>query len=150
MVSTAIKGIAANQPISDNYGPYFTKADREDRRMKLKGRYWFHCTCDACTNDWPKLHDSLVEIEPKNSEETKALKKLQSMDPLYFDTAMKAMEAGKPKIAIELFKKYVQESETILANHKTSSFYPYKTVLLAQEGLKLCLCSLGSVHFADK
>lgn len=150
MITTAIKSIEANQPIFDNYGPQFIKTDRDDRRFKLSGRYWFHCTCNACINDWPILQKmNSMEIIPNTKEEKCALKSLKQIEPLYFETAMKAMELGKPETAIELLKKFIQEAEKILESHKDSSMYPYKTVMLAEQAIQLCYCSLGSVHFAQ-
>lgn len=153
MIIQAIKGIQPDQPIYDNYGPLFTKMERKDRLRNLLGRYWFTCECVACQKNYPLLIQFPVEIvETENDlEERRALKKLINLDKLYFDEGVKAMESGKPRVAIELYRQYIQEYEalTVLQEGKFAN-NPYKTVLLVQEGLKLCLCSLGSVHFTGE
>lgn len=153
MIVQAIKGINAEKPIHDNYGPLFTKMERRDRIRNLLGRYWFNCNCIACEKNYPLLIQFPIEItESENElEERKAIKKLLSLDKMYFDEGMKAMESGKPRAAIEMYRKYVEEYEslTILQEGKFAN-NPYKTVLLVQEGLKLCLCSLGSTYVSEE
>lgn len=147
LIVTAVRNIAANCPIYDNYGPQFIRTGRDDRRLQLNGRYWFYCLCEACENDWNTLPNLMVEIEPKNTEEEKALTKLQDLESV-FDHATKAMGAGLPEKAIELLIQYKKEAESVLSPHKTAGFYPYKTIVLAEQALQLCYCSLGSVYFA--
>lgn len=90
-----------------------------------------------------------IELEPKTPEETQALKKLQKLEPL-FEEAVKLMESGNPENALECLNKYIGESEILLGPHKDSSFFPYKTVVLANQAMQLCYCSLGTVHLAIK
>lgn len=149
LVATATKSIAANQPICDNYGPNFIKVSRDDRRLKLNGRYWFHCSCEACVNNWETLAKLGVNEQPKTAEQEQALAKLQKMEPI-FEEAVKMMESGQPEGALKCLINYVQEAECILSSHKDSSFYPYKTMVLAHQAMNLCYCSLGTVHLAPK
>lgn len=153
MIIQAIKGIPADHPISDNYGPLFTKMELPDRQKQLFCRYWFRCECPACQLNYPLLSQFPVEIDAclSTPEETKALKILSTLEKLYFDEGMKAMETGKPHAAIELYKRYIEEYEALTeltqGRFKKS---PFKTMLLAQEGIKLCLCSLGSVFITGE
>ncbi|CAL8071023.1 unnamed protein product [Orchesella dallaii] len=145
MYIQTIKGLDANKPIHDNYGPMFTKVERAQRLKSLKGRWWFNCFCIACKEDWPLLKTLPTEFDPSKKEEKKALKRLMALDQKYFDDGMKAMELGSPVAAIEFFKLYVEEAEAILRFLPKANFTPYKNLLLAYEGIKLCLCSVGSV-----
>uniref|UniRef100_A0A1B0CWH5 MYND-type domain-containing protein n=1 Tax=Lutzomyia longipalpis TaxID=7200 RepID=A0A1B0CWH5_LUTLO len=49
--------IAAGQAVTENYGPVFTKQNLLQRQRNLRSRYWFHCECLSCREDWQKLED---------------------------------------------------------------------------------------------
>ena len=52
-----IKTIRKGEEIFENYGPLFFHSRRSDRRERLKKQYWFDCSCAACEDDWPLLHE---------------------------------------------------------------------------------------------
>ncbi|ODN03685.1 SET and MYND domain-containing protein 4 [Orchesella cincta] len=147
MFIQTIKSVDANKPIHDNYGPMFTKTGRDQRLKSLKSRWWFPCFCIACKEDWPLLATLPTEFDPKEGEEKKIIKKLMALDQKYFDDGMKAMEVGKPLAALEFFKSYVEEAEALL--RLVPKYLPYKNLLLVQEGIKLCLCSLGTIFVSS-
>lgn len=61
VVTRAIRNIKAGEMIGENYGPLFTQKNKEERQRILNEQYWFSCTCEACSNDWPNLAEMLVE-----------------------------------------------------------------------------------------
>uniref|UniRef100_A0A1B0CYM5 Uncharacterized protein n=1 Tax=Phlebotomus papatasi TaxID=29031 RepID=A0A1B0CYM5_PHLPP len=54
---TALRPIAAGNAVTENYGPVFTKQDGRQRQRNLRSRYWFHCECLSCRENWPKLEE---------------------------------------------------------------------------------------------
>ncbi|KAK0167064.1 hypothetical protein PV327_004508 [Microctonus hyperodae] len=60
IVLRAIRPLKPGEVIAENYGPIFTKRSLKERCRSLAGRYWFRCTCRACTENWP-CFDNLIE-----------------------------------------------------------------------------------------
>lgn len=58
----AVKNIAVNDVIGENYGPLFTQVARDERRQQLKSQYKFDCICTPCQDDWPKFEDMDTEV----------------------------------------------------------------------------------------
>ncbi|CAG7837001.1 unnamed protein product [Allacma fusca] len=160
MIVESIQKIKKGQSISDNYGPYFTKITSEDRQYRLKGRYWFDCACLACKENWPCLNEFPMELEGRNKAENQILARLQKLDKTYFDKAVQIMQTGNAIVASEYLKKYLDECGTLIQDlkgmnkdecnkdGKIRQFF-YKTFYLAQEALKLCLSSDGSVYLTE-
>ncbi len=136
--------IPTGSPITDNYGPIFTKFRKEERKHKLRGRYWFQCACQACTEDWQLLEDLPTEIQPTDAKERKAQSQLENLLSNYFEKALELMDQGKGLFAIQLLKKYLDEAEPLVGS--IPNFCPYKTIQLAQEALKICMAAKGTVH----
>lgn len=59
-----MKPIAAGELIAENYGPIYTQVERETRRVQLKTRYWFDCSCIPCREDWPLFEAMTMETLP--------------------------------------------------------------------------------------
>ena len=146
MTIVSMQKIREGEPITDNYGPLFTKMCRKERLYKLEGRYWFKCSCSACVEDWPTYENMPAEVSPKNEEERDALQKLQKLDDMFYEDGLKAMEKGHVKDAIERFSKYLNEFESF--KNSVASVGPYRTFHLVQDALKLCLPSneIGRAH----
>lgn len=53
----AIKDMKKDEMVAENYGPIFTRAEREERQKTLKDQYWFTCECIACTENWPTFEE---------------------------------------------------------------------------------------------
>lgn len=51
----AVRPLSPGEVVADNYGPVFTMRKRDERQKSLAGRYWFHCACTSCCENWPKL-----------------------------------------------------------------------------------------------
>lgn len=47
--------------VAENYGPIFTEIKKDNRQRVLKEQYWFDCTCEACSNDWPTISEMYQE-----------------------------------------------------------------------------------------
>jgi SET and MYND domain-containing protein len=58
IVLQALRPLETGECVSENYGPTFTKRPLAFRQKTLATRYWFKCSCQACTEDWP-TYDSL-------------------------------------------------------------------------------------------
>lgn len=54
---TALRPIEEGNAVTENYGPVFTKQDGRQRQRNLRSRYWFHCECLSCRENWPKLEE---------------------------------------------------------------------------------------------
>ncbi|XP_063988107.1 SET and MYND domain-containing protein DDB_G0273589-like isoform X2 [Diachasmimorpha longicaudata] len=59
IVIRATRPLKPGEVIAENYGPIFMKRSLKERQRVLSGRYWFKCTCRACTEDWPQF-DGLI------------------------------------------------------------------------------------------
>ncbi|KAE8737225.1 hypothetical protein FOCC_FOCC017313, partial [Frankliniella occidentalis] len=57
IVMTATRPLAQGDVVAENYGPIFTKRTLQQRQRTLNSRYWFHCTCTACAEDWPLMEE---------------------------------------------------------------------------------------------
>lgn len=167
MVITSSRSIRRGQMIAENYGPIFTHKHRMDRQRSLQGRYWFQCQCPACREDWP-VYDSMPEMEQAltccpmcrgavtsvNSSYARCLKckkqsswevirrPVQEVTTLY-QTAMRIMDQGQIEKAIELMSLYIELIESLVEDQ------PIRELYLAQEALRLCLGTFGTIYSAD-
>ena len=57
MIAVTVRTVKAGEKVGENYGPLFQETEREERRRSLEKQYWFHCTCDACTLEWPTMSE---------------------------------------------------------------------------------------------
>lgn len=48
-----MRPVEKERVVGDCYGPAYEKFDRDERRRRLRARYWFECECEACLRDWP-------------------------------------------------------------------------------------------------
>uniref|UniRef100_A0A0C9Q6Y6 Smyd4_0 protein n=1 Tax=Fopius arisanus TaxID=64838 RepID=A0A0C9Q6Y6_9HYME len=64
IVIRATRPLKPGEVVAENYGPIFTKRNLKERQRVLNGRYWFKCTCRACTQDWPDF-DGLIDYSPR-------------------------------------------------------------------------------------
>lgn len=56
-VVRAIRGIAAGEELCDNYGALYPVMDKPSRHAHLQKQYYFTCSCEACTKNWPMYMD---------------------------------------------------------------------------------------------
>ncbi|XP_024936380.1 SET and MYND domain-containing protein 4 isoform X2 [Cephus cinctus] len=69
VVVRALRFIRKGSEILDCYGPHFLSDDRDKRRKHLLEKYYFHCACEACTDNW-----QLPLSEPKYQCKERKLK----------------------------------------------------------------------------
>jgi len=62
VVVQAIKNIFKGEEICENYGPIFFHSEKENRQSRLEKQYWFKCSCVACTEDWPLMHEMTQDV----------------------------------------------------------------------------------------
>jgi len=55
LIIKSLVRIEKDEQVSDNYGQVFYFKNRDERQRELSARYWFHCQCPACVEDWPLL-----------------------------------------------------------------------------------------------
>jgi len=140
----SIGGIPKGTPITDNYGPIFTKVERNGRQHKLRGRYWFSCSCTACLEDWNLIAEAPLEITTSSSKEERILERLEDLGKTYFEKGLELMNQGKGLAAIQFLVQYIDQAESIIRSCK--QLRTYKTIHLAQEALRLCMSAKGTVH----
>ena len=61
IIIKAVRPLATNDILSDNYGPHYGKKTLLERTRELTSRYWFHCRCQACIENWPLIQDVNAE-----------------------------------------------------------------------------------------
>jgi hypothetical protein len=62
----AVRTIRKGEEILDNYGPHFLSNNLEERQKYLETQYFFKCTCEACSHNWPtvdKLQDGITQYK---------------------------------------------------------------------------------------
>ncbi|XP_015108771.1 SET and MYND domain-containing protein 4 isoform X2 [Diachasma alloeum] len=64
IVIRATRPLKPGEVVAENYGPIFMKRSLKERQRVLSGRYWFKCTCRACTENWPDF-DGLVDYSTR-------------------------------------------------------------------------------------
>lgn len=170
VIVCSIKTIAQGETIDDNYGPFFTKNNRDQRRKTLKECYWFHCLCRPCVEDWPlysqignqtpiRLKCSnrecgrpLVVREESKSSFVKCLhcktrnNILQLLDYLKVTTPSKFQEA-RELVCQDAFSDALQCFSDILSHLEKIVCPPYQDQLRCQEGIRKCLWTMGNVRF---
>lgn len=55
IVINAVRPLQSGDIIAENYGAIFTRKSLRERQENLLARYWFKCSCTACTQDWPSI-----------------------------------------------------------------------------------------------
>ncbi len=71
----AIRAIAKNEEVYDNYGVIYAVNELADRQKTLLDQYFFECRCKPCADNWPLfdklehvLHSSFVVCDACKSE----------------------------------------------------------------------------------
>ncbi|KAK3916056.1 SET and MYND domain-containing protein 4 [Frankliniella fusca] len=173
IVVTATRPLAEGDVVAENYGPIFTKRTLAQRRRTLNSRYWFHCSCAACAEDWP-LMEQLAEDDFKfrcpaaGCEQTMRAPRAQDavgqarcprcgrdvdLDAVRgrlqaaragFDAALDAMERDEPKAALPWLCRFLDDMHALTRP-------PVRSVHLAQEALRTCLADAGNLllHLGD-
>ena len=62
VVVQAIKNIFKGEEICENYGPIFFHSAKDDRQSRLEKQYWFKCSCVACQENWPLMHEMTQDV----------------------------------------------------------------------------------------
>ncbi|XP_063223729.1 SET and MYND domain-containing protein 4-like isoform X2 [Bacillus rossius redtenbacheri] len=164
IVVRAVRPLEPGDVVAENYGPVFTKRPLVARQRALSSRYWFHCACTACKEDWPlieKLERNVYRLRcstprctrlqniTKNKESYKcpACNKIISTKESLCNIAeceemyargLQEMEDGFPEKAIPLFCSYLDAMHKICVP-------PHKDTMLCQEALRICMADKGNV-----
>ena len=97
-------------------------------------------------------------VQGSNKFENQILLQLQKLDTNYFEKAVTIMDTGNSLVAIEYLKKYLDDAGNLITKvnqsrqgqqPKNPEPFLYKSFYLAQEALKLCLASQGSVYVPE-
>jgi hypothetical protein len=59
----AVRTIRKGEEILDNYGPHFLSNNLQERQKHLETQYFFKCTCEACSENWPTVDKLQEEIK---------------------------------------------------------------------------------------
>jgi len=89
VIAVTVRNVKAGENVGENYGPLFQETERKERRRLLEKQYWFHCTCDACTLNWPTLSqmNNLADIKIRCSN--KKCKNAMNINPNAVDFMIK-------------------------------------------------------------
>lgn len=172
VIVNAIKDMKKDEMVAENYGPIFTRAEREERQKTLKDQYWFTCECIACTENWPTFEEmndeasmrfrceskncSNIIVVPSQTLEflitcqvckkvtniIKGLKVLQDTDSK-FTEGQQFFDRGNVKKALATFLELLQLLHDILAP-------PFKGYILCQQAIKTCFLHLGNKFVEPK
>ncbi|XP_065216551.1 SET and MYND domain-containing protein 4-like [Planococcus citri] len=136
-VLRAIQPIAKGQQVFDNYGVHYAVHSLENRRLKLKSQYYFHCVCTACKSDWP-LYKDLPSTRPRYLSIDVPFKKLDEYT-VELERCFEKISAGKFDEVIDglcehlsLLHKYVSR--------------PWKEYGKIQETIKECFACQGNYY----
>ncbi|XP_046740087.1 SET and MYND domain-containing protein 4-like isoform X2 [Diprion similis] len=169
MVVRALRTIRPGEEVSENYGPIFTTMPLSERRRKLRLQYWFDCSCEACTNQWPLLEGidprilrfrcesgaacgNIIPVSTESNEFMvtcskckksmnilKGLKAIQDTDSI-FKTASRHLENGEHEKALKGYFEILKLLDENLAP-------PLRDYHLCQQGVRLCLLAIGNTSF---
>ncbi|XP_055687794.1 SET and MYND domain-containing protein 4 [Lutzomyia longipalpis] len=162
---TALRSIASGQAVTENYGPVFTKQNLLQRQRNLRSRYWFHCECLSCREDWQKLEDLSNKCRikcptdkcdkafyfPDNPERqikcTRCknhvtllgnVKLVREAEELY-RRAAEALDKNEINAAADLFEEGIKLFFTV-------GIPPHKDTHIAMESLRICYSLRGNVY----
>lgn len=163
IVLQALRPLETGECVSENYGPTFTKRPLAFRQKTLASRYWFKCSCQACTEDWP-TYDTLSSDNFRLRCSTKGCKQLcrkehhrcpkckkqvSLQDGVVkelterFSEGMEAMEAGDVDRAVQLFCSYLDTMYCVGAP-------PCRDMSRCQDALRMCLSNSGNTWTVRK
>ncbi|EFA09316.2 SET and MYND domain-containing protein 4-like Protein [Tribolium castaneum] len=161
IVIASIRPLTPNTPISENYGPIFTRIKLAERQRTLLGRYWFNCQCQACLEDWPLLTNesnyvkrlkcpmvkcsNLFPLSPEIEKcpkcQTKILLKelIEKLDwcENQFKIGIDFVKSGKREEAIPVLRQALDTFHRVSAP-------PNGETHRAQEALRMCLADQGN------
>uniref|UniRef100_A0A146LER3 Protein-lysine N-methyltransferase SMYD4 n=1 Tax=Lygus hesperus TaxID=30085 RepID=A0A146LER3_LYGHE len=167
VVVRAIKNIKKGEKIFENYGPIFTQTPKAERQSTLRNQYWFDCSCEPCTRNWPMLNQMDVSsmrfpcddvtcdnviIVPVNTGSfmmqcnkcgrltniMKGLKVLQDSESLFL-LGESFLQAGE---ILKALRKFL-ELQTLLSNTLVP---PFRDFYLCQQNVRNCIVALGNTH----
>ncbi|KAF6205866.1 hypothetical protein GE061_020040 [Apolygus lucorum] len=167
VVVRVIKNIKKGEKIYENYGPIFTQTPKAERQATLKNQYWFECSCEPCSRNWPMLDgmdvstmrfpcddtacDNVVVV-PVNTGSfmmqcnkcgrltniMKGLKVLQDSESL-FRLGESFLQGGEIHKALRKFL----ELQSLLSNTLVP---PFRDFYLCQQNVRNCIMALGNTH----
>jgi len=168
LVLVSSRTIKANEVVAENYGPMFTSHLRSDRLTRLKGRYWFDCSCLACENKWPTydgmsyMEDELkrclfcfgpvktmspqnifskCKICKKQMRTSDIQEKIDELTQLY-RTGLQAMDQMQIDKAVSLLGSFISIMEKVATG-------PVRERYLAEESLRMCIGTRGTKYSAN-
>lgn len=171
IVLRATRPLQPGEVVSENYGPHFLMRSLKERQRMLACRYWFHCECIACNEDWLTLkqmdtkssvsfrcpnydchakfgsHKNLPNRCPKCSTHiNEGLKRdyLQDIEKclLQYQDGAKFMDEERPDEAISTLSEAVDRFHAVARP-------PHKETHIAQESLRSCFAAGSNVYIAS-
>lgn len=109
IVFNAVRPLLPGAPVSENYGPIFTKKNLVERQRSLKSRYWFKCECRACVENWPKLDQPETPLRYKCPTDGCTNTLIQTKQA---DQTVKCLKC-KQKVGLEVNIQFVKRSKEL-------------------------------------
>ncbi|XP_067005108.2 SET and MYND domain-containing protein 4 [Anabrus simplex] len=172
IVIRALRPLEQGQVVAENYGPIFVKRPRAARQRTLLSRYWFHCDCQACREEWPMFENQtnssfrlkcttagckqLLPIPhqnpPKGKQKPTLMVKCRSCKKqISVEEQLAIMKECEEDYARGL--DAMDEGDTTTAIPLFSSYIdrmhaigspPHKDLHLCQEALRICMADSGN------
>ncbi|XP_066587691.1 SET and MYND domain-containing protein 4-like [Prorops nasuta] len=164
IVIRATRSLKPGDVVAENYGPIFTKRNRSERQRTLAGRYWFHCSCQACQEDWPmfeKLTNDAVRLRcpskacnrlhPRFRDSSKPIKCPQCRKEFDFQDRIKCLEECEKMYSLgisEMEEENPKQATKLLIN-AIKKFHemavpPHRDTHLAEIALQSCMTDEGN------
>ncbi|XP_028033589.1 SET and MYND domain-containing protein 4 [Bombyx mandarina] len=173
IVLRATRPLTPGEVVSENYGPHFMMRTLRERQRALACRYWFHCECTACKEDWPTMkqmnNDSISYIRCSNLACRGKLRgSVQRMGdrcslcstPIDKDLVTVKIDTinkctAQYQEGAKLMDKEMPEEATATLCSAIDSFHeagrpPHLETHLAQEALRSCFAVRGNIHILKK
>ncbi|XP_049884913.1 SET and MYND domain-containing protein 4 [Pectinophora gossypiella] len=171
LVLRASRPLEPGDVVSENYGPHFLVRGLQERRRALASRYWFHCDCRACREDWPALKQMAADDPPYlrclNTSCTWKFKAHLKSLPTKCSKCSTNVDKDLVKINLEAVEECIssfQEGARLMEEERgeeatrvlcaaldralgcAGAAPPLRAAHVAQEALRSCFAADGNVH----